>query len=324
MDNQATQATTQIGVLDQFQTEFVDFWDRLPNKGFFFALLACWLAVFQFLGNATFGYIDTPSLFRWMWVVYCGRDPEGDLGDDSIGLWVWALVLALAWWKHKELVDKPLALWWPGLLIMAVGMLMHIAGFVIQVPHISIFAMLVGIYGVMSLTWGREWAQKIWFPFFLLIFMVPLSRTLEPVTFYLRLAAMQIVEIICHYLLAIDVIREGTVLRDPSNRYQYEVVAACGGIRSFIAIGLMATVGAFVFFKQWWRRGVLLALVVPLAVAGNALRLLIIIVAADSFGQEAGKWVHDSSIISLLPYVPAIFGLMYVGQRLEEKKAEPA
>jgi exosortase len=320
MDNQAT---TDIGILDQFQNEFTEFWHRLPNKGFFFVLLLCWLAVFQFFGNATFGYIDTPSLFRWMWTVYWSRDAEGDLSDDSTGLWVPILVLGLIWWKHKELMTLRFELWWPGLFFIVAGILLHIVGFRIQIPHVSIMALLVGIYGLMSLAWGWAWARKIWFPFFLLIFLVPLSRTMEPLTFRLRLAAMQIVEFICHNLLAIDVIREGTILKDPSNRFHYEVVAACGGIRSFIAIGLMATVGAFLFLQQWWRRGILLALIAPLAVIGNALRLLAIVIAADLFGQNAGNWVHEGGplgLFSLLPYAPAIFGLIYIGQKLEEKK----
>ena len=43
-----------------------DCWRRLPNKAFFFVLLAAWLALFQFLGNPILGYVHTPSLFSWM------------------------------------------------------------------------------------------------------------------------------------------------------------------------------------------------------------------------------------------------------------------
>ena len=55
-------ATATTGILDELQTELVDGWRRLPNKGFFFLLLGAWLALFQFLGNSTFGFLDTPSL----------------------------------------------------------------------------------------------------------------------------------------------------------------------------------------------------------------------------------------------------------------------
>ena len=44
------------GVLEEFRLEFVDCWQRLPNKGFFLGLLAAWVALFQFLGNSTLGY----------------------------------------------------------------------------------------------------------------------------------------------------------------------------------------------------------------------------------------------------------------------------
>src|ERR1051325_4926313 len=198
MDNQAT---TDIGILDQFQNEFVAFWRRLPNKGFFFTLMLCWLAIFEFFGNATFGYIASPSLFRWMWTVYWSRDAEGNLSDDSTGLWVPILVLALAWWKHKELIQQRLELWWPGLFLVAGGVLLHVFGFVIQVPHVSILGLLLGLYGLMSLAWGWQWSRKIWFPFFLLIFLVPLSRTMEPITFRLRLLSAGIVEFISHDIL---------------------------------------------------------------------------------------------------------------------------
>jgi exosortase len=317
MDNQAT-----IGVLDQFQNEFVEFWRSLPNKGFFLVLLVCWLSLFHFFGNPTMGYVDTPSLYGWMLNSYFAHDVDGNLGDDSIGLWVPALVLGLFWWKHKELMSQPLKLWWPGLLLVAFGMVLHGVGYFIQQPRLSIVALLTGIYGLMGMAWGREWMLRIFFPFFLLMFLVPFSTLIEPITFPLRLLASRITEGICHVVLAIDVVREGTTLRSPGGQYQYDVAAACSGIRSLVAIGLMATVGAFVYFKQWRRRLVLFALVIPLAVAGNVLRLLNIIIAADFGGQSAGSYVHEGGpggILSLLPYVPAIFGLMYAGRWLEEK-----
>lgn len=322
MDDHST-----VGVLDQFQKEFAEFWGRLPNKGFFLALLAGWLALFHFFGNPTMGYVDTPSLYRWMANSYLARDLEGNLQDDSIGLWVPALVLGLIWWKQKELVAQPLRLWGPGLLLVVLGVCLHVVGFLIQIPVISIVALLTGIYGLMGMAWGRAWLQHVFFPFFLLIFLVPFSQHIDFITVPLRMQASKIVEGICQTVLSIDVVREGTMLKDPSNKYHYEVAAACSGIHSLIAVGLMATVAAFTCFKQWWRRGVLLALVIPLAVAGNVLRLTIIIVAAEFGGQSAGNYVHEGGpggLLSLLPYVPAIFGLMYAIRWLEEPKAKEA
>ena len=61
MENQKTASPPR-----NFGSEFLFYWQQLPHKGFFFVLLAAWLMLFQFLGNSTFGYVDTPSLFHWM------------------------------------------------------------------------------------------------------------------------------------------------------------------------------------------------------------------------------------------------------------------
>ena len=53
--------------LKHFWQDTAECWRRLPNKAFFFALLAAWLALFQFLGNAILGYVHTPSLFDWLY-----------------------------------------------------------------------------------------------------------------------------------------------------------------------------------------------------------------------------------------------------------------
>jgi len=315
------QATT--GILDGFQTVLVASWRRLPNKVFFFALLGVWLALFQFFGNATFGYVDTPSLFQWIANVCTVHLPDGSLTDDNLSLWIPVIVLSLFWWKREELIGLAFRTWWPGLSLVLCGMVLHMAGYIAQQPRISIAAMFVGIYGLTGVAWGPAWLRKSFFPYFLFIFCIPFSALLEPVTFPLRLLVTRIVEWICHFVLAIDVVRQGTQLRDPAGHYQYEVAAACSGIRSLVAIGLMATIGAFLCFKEWWRRGVLIASVVPLAVVGNAVRLLTIIVSAEVGGQKAGDYVHEGGpmgVISLLPYVPAFFGLLALGKWLKEPK----
>lgn len=314
MDNQAT-----AGVLGEFQTDFVALWRALPNKGFFFALTAAWLALFQFLGNSTFGYIDTPSLFRWMYNAYVTTTPTS---DDGHGIIIPFLVLALFWWKRRELLSVPLRTWWPGLGFVAAGLVFHVIGYITQQPRISVLALFVGIYGLMGLAWGRAWLRSSIFPFFLFLFCIPLGSLAEPITFRLRLLVCYLVEILTHYLLGIDVIRVGTQLLDPSGSYQYEVAAACSGIRSLVAIFLLATVYGFMTFRSAWQRGLIMASAVPFAVLGNLLRMLLIIVTAAIAGQQAGNFVHENTLISLVPYVPAILGLLLAGRWLG-RRGEP-
>jgi len=59
------------GVLEEFRIEFLNCWQRLPNKGFFLGLFAAWLALFRFLGKSTLGYIPTASLPALELPVWC-------------------------------------------------------------------------------------------------------------------------------------------------------------------------------------------------------------------------------------------------------------
>jgi exosortase len=293
-----------------------DCWRRLPNKGFFFVLLAAWLAVFHFFGSSLLGYIHSPSLFTGLYAAYNNPNPAS---DDGHGNFVPFLVVGLFWWKRKELLALPLQIWWWGLLILVAGMGLHVLGYALQQPRLSTVALFAGIYGLMGLAWGREWLRKSVFPFFLFVFSIPLGGTAAFITFPLRLLVTWLVAVTAH-LLGIDVIRVGTQLFDPLGAYQYDVAPACSGIRSLIAIFLLATVYGFITFRSPWKRLLLMALAFPFAVLGNLARMLFIITAAEIGGQKWGNYVHESSIFSLIPYLPAIIGLLAIGRWMEKRQ----
>jgi exosortase len=323
MNEQAT-----VGILDEFQTDFVEAWRQLPNKGFFFTLLAAWLLLFQFLGNSILGYVHTPSLFRWLWEGY--TSPNAAAENDRHGPLIPFVVLGLLWWKRKELFATPLKLWLPALALVVLGIVLHLGGYVLQEPRISVVALFTGIYGLTGLAWGREWLRRSFFPFFLFAFAVPMGDNLGFITFRLQLLVCVLVEAVSHNILAIDVIRQGTQLFHPSvipsEVYQYEVAAACSGIRSLIVFLLLATGYAFLTYRSWWKRILVISMAFPFAVLGNLLRMLCIIVAAEYFGgQKSGDYVHEGGplgILSLLPYVPAILGVLFLGGLFEKKLAD--
>src|ERR1017187_7393189 len=312
------------GILEDFRIEFLDCWQRLPNKGLFFGLLIAWLALFQFLGNSTLGYISTPSLLVWMHTIYSGDDASGS--DDGHGMFIPFVVLGLFWWKRKQLIALPLNTWWPGLLLLCLALGLHLFGYMAQQTRISIVALFAGIYGLMGLAWGRQWLRESFFPFFLFAFCVPLGWSAVSITFPLRLLVCRLVEWISGNLLQIDIVRDGTALMDPMRTYQYDVAPACSGIRSLFAIIAVSIIYAFLSFRTGWRRGLLIISAVPLAVLGNVVRMLTIIVAAEIWGQAGGEYVHEGGpygIISLLPYAAAFGGLLLLGYLLREEPLKP-
>jgi exosortase len=310
------------GILEEFRLEFLDCWHRLPNKAPFLILLAAWVALFQFLGNSTLGYVRTSSLFSFLYDAWSGGGGNLLQAEEGYAVLVPVVVAVLLWTRRRELMALNLVAWWPGLLVFALGIMLHVVGYTVQQPRLSTVGFFTGIYGLMGLAWGYALLRATFFPVVLFLFCVPIGSLAEPITFRLRLLVTQLVAFISHYLLAIDVKVQGNLLTDPSGRYQYEMAAACSGIRSLIATFALAVVLAFVSFQSNWKRLALILSAFPLAVLGNLLRMLAIIIAAEmggARGQEWGTYVHDGGpfgIFSLLPYVPAFIGLIMLERYL--------
>ena len=310
---------TTNGLLEEFRLESMAFCRRLPNKVPFLILFLAWLGLFEFRGNSTLGYVHTASLFGYMYDCAAGGGQSILQSEEGYSLLIPVVVLVLLWFKRRELMELELGCWWPSLLVLSLGIMLHLLGYAIQQTRISVVGFFVGLYGLTGLAWGYQWLRSTVFPFFLFGFCVPIGTLAEPVTFRLRLLVSQLVGLIAHYVLAIDVTVQGNLLIDPTGHYQYEIAAACSGIRSLIATLALAVIFGFVSFDKPWKRLVMIASAFPLAVLGNLLRMLTIVIAADIGGQDWGTYVHDGGpggVFSLLPYIPAFIGLILLERYL--------
>lgn len=286
-------------------------WRLLPNKWFYFSLTTAWVALFIFYGNTPLSYFDSASLPGWMFSQY--TSPSLDEGH---GLLIPFVVLALYWWKRKELTAQPAGLWWPALGMIVFALLMHFAGFMSQQQRLSVVAFFLGLYALTGLAWGWHWLKASFFPFFLLVFCVPISEFSGPLTLPLRLLVSRIVEIVAHLGLAPDLIREGNTLMDGQHTFAYEVAPACSGIRSLVALLALMTIYGFINFKPTWKRLIMMLIAVPLAVLGNVVRLCFTIAVAETFGQGAGKAVETK--FGFITFIVAVGCALLVARWLEK------
>lgn len=293
-------------------------WAQFPHREYFWALLAAWVVLFHVWGNSTLGYIKTGSLFGWMIHVY-EWSPE-----DQHGYFIPALVLMLLWWKRQELLPLPKAPWWPGLVLLAMASGLHVLGYLAQQARFSILGFYFGVYALTGLLWGWRWLKATAFPFCLFVFCVPVATQSETLTFPLRLVATHITVWLAHHGLGVPVIQNGTQIFDPTGRFQYEIAAACSGIKSLTALTVLTLIYGFMFFQPLWQRAVIVLMAVPAAILSNVLRLLMIVAAAQLFGQEGGNYVHDSSWLGLLPYVVGFAMVYLTGKCLQRRPAAPA
>ena len=313
--------TAQPSVMDEISR----LWAGLPDKPLFFALFITWLVFFHLLGNSTLGYIDTHSLYAWMnWTYSTSK-------DDELGYIIPLIVLGLCYWKRDTLLAVPKHNWWPALLLVTLALAIHLTGYVIQQARVSIVGFYFGIYSLTGLVWGPGWLKASFFPCLLFAFGVPVGTMAETVTVPLSHIASDITGWICGTLLGIDIIQEGVQISDSQRRYTYAIAAACSGLRSLIVTLAFFTIYGFVAFTKKWKTSLIILSAFPLAVAGNVLRLTLIILAAEMVetakpgdGQAAGNFVHDNGILSLLPYIPAFIGVFILGRIIkEDDQSEP-
>lgn len=249
-------------------------------------------ALFHFFGNANRGYIDTASLFYWWGFQWANPASETEHG--------W-LVLALSGWllwrnlrlhpvsspSRSQNPDTP----WPALLALAGGLALHAVGFAAQQARLSIVALLVFAWGVARLVGGRRWGAAALFPLGFLVFAIPVN-VLDTLGFWLRLWVLEAAGAIAH-LAGIEVLRSGTLLVAPDGRYNYDVAAACSGVRSLTAMAALSLLAGYISFHATWRRVLVLLLCFPLVYFGNVVRIVSIVFAGQLGGQAWGERVHD-------------------------------
>ena len=261
-------------------------------------------AVFQFSGNASRGYIDTASLFYWWGYQWANPASEAEHGWLILGLSGWLF------WRNLRNVgcgvrsaecgepasrDQPSpGLWLTGLgppSGMIGGLAVHLLGYALQQTRISIVGFLIFTWGVLALAGGRRWGRAAVFPLVFMIFAIPLD-VLDTVGFHLRLGVIEVAWRLAH-AVGIDVIRNGTQLMSPDGGFQYDVAAACSGMRSLMALAALSLLLGYLNFRSWPVRALVGLLCFPFAFVGNVVRIFAIIVMAEWQGQAAGVKTHD-------------------------------
>ena len=282
-------------------------WQKLPHKSVFLVGAIALAMLFHFLGNATFGYVDTSSAFEWAYNAYNAKYSE-----DGHGNLIPFAVVALLVWKRKELAKLNFESWWPGLAFLGLGLGMHMVGFIAQQTRISLLGMFVALYGLMGFCWGLAWLRATFFPYILFLFCVPIGSLAQPITFPLRVLVSTLAAGFSDTILQIEVVRQGTLIMDANEKFTYDVAAACSGIRSLMTLVPLTLAFGFIAYQAWWKRILLILLSVPLAVAGNTLRIILVIIIGDEFGQDAGAyWEQKLGFVTFLVAILGIFALDY-------------
>lgn len=297
------------------------------------AVVLCGLAgliVFQWFGNGTRGYIHTSSLFYWWGYQWFNPQSETQHGPMILAVSAW-----LFWRGARQMRSAEGGMrkaghrgqttfnvrWWTSVLVA--GLAVHALGYLLAQTRISIVGFLLFAWGLAGFAGGRPWARVAAFPLVFLVFSIPLN-VLDTVGFHLRLGVIEVAWRLAH-LVGIDVIRNGTQLMSPDGGFQYDVAAACSGVRSLMALAALSLLLGYLSFRSWWVRLGVGLLCFPYAFIGNVARIFAIIVMAEWRGQAAGLRTHDVMGFGVFVIVLGLVQLtVWWGQRLAERRARSA
>ncbi len=138
---------------------------------------------------------------------------------------------------------------------------------------------------------GAGWMRLLAFPFALLVFMVPLP---DIILMYFEDLLMRASVGLTHVLFQLagtPVLRNGQVVELPG--MTLEVARNCSGIRSSLVLLITSLIASYLFLKSTWHRSILMAMVIPLGIFRNAIRVLVIGLLCVRIGPHMiDSWIH--------------------------------
>ncbi|MGH9417127.1 MAG: exosortase/archaeosortase family protein [Terriglobales bacterium] len=212
--------------------------------------------------------------------------------------------------RLRALPLRPTA-WGAAVVAAAIVMLLvgHLAAELL-LPRLSLLLIFAGLLLALG---GWRWLRALTFPLAYLLFMIPL-----PALIY-NLATLPLQDIATRTGVAmvawtgLPILRQGNLIALPATIL--DVVAACSGIRSLLALLALAAAYGYLAEGSAWRRWVLLAAMFPLAVVSNAARIACTILLSFPLGEAASHGVWHL-LTGLEVFVVAVAGLMLLQRAL--------
>ncbi len=232
------------------------------------------------------------SAFRWM--ILRWSDSTFTMGDYSHG-WLIPLVSGWALWlKRDEARRMPKKVFWPAAALVAFGLLMHWIGVRAQQPRLSLGAFIILLWAIPCFLYGRGMGRLLLFPCGYLIFCIPLNF-FDSFSFQLRILATAISTGLLNGV-GIEVVRSGSSIHAANGAFALEVADPCSGIRSLLAMIALTAAYSYFVSGRLWKKTTLFFSAIPLAIAGNIVRVMSIALVARFAGQEkAIHYYHDYS-----------------------------
>lgn len=222
------------------------------------------------------------------------------------------LAAFLAWQRRAVWGARPCAVDRAGWWLLAPALVLHLAGAALMIDSWSAASLALAVPGALWLACGRARLAGQWPIVGLVLFAIPLPLYAEGrLAFELKEIAVRGGSWLANTVGA-DVLRFGDRLQPRGMQESLYVAAACGGLRSLLA--MLALGYCLAFFTGppgALRRVLLLAVAAPLAIAANVVRIAVLCVMARirgvAFAENTGHTI--ANVVEWLGLVGALVAI---------------
>lgn len=227
------------------------------------------------------------------------------------GEWQYCLVVPLVagWlaWRQRDFLAKlPVQGSWLGVPVLILGICCYWAGYKVDTGYLGYAALQVFLAGLILLLGGKQWMRALFIPWLFLAFAWPLFPLDNLLAARLKIPTAQIAGGLLN-LVGVPCVREGSTLQSVADtvaglqqgeKFTLDVSDSCSGMRSLYALIMTGVLYSMVALKGTGPRLLLAFSTIPLAVAGNVVRLLMLAVGCLVAGQEfaVGKQIHGKLV----------------------------
>jgi exosortase len=260
------------------------------------------------------------ALLLVYWSVLRGLISAWSTDDNySHGFFIVPLALYFVWERRGKIAAVPIRPSAVGLVVVAVSLLLLIAGLLGAELFLSRVSILGAIAGTILFLYGWPMLGVLLFPLAFMLLMIPLPAIIfNKIAFPLQLLASHVGESTIS-AMNIPILREGNVLILANATL--EVAEACSGIRSLVSLFTLGIVFGYFVDRRPWVRAIIALSAIPVAILANGLRVASAGVAAHNFGAAGVEGLfHEFSgwVVFVLAFL-----MMFAVQRLLHRLLPP-
>jgi exosortase len=212
------------------------------------------------------------------------------------------------WAAAKEPANS--GVWWA-----VAGLLLYVLSVRMLQPRLAIFALPLIVYGSVVYLWGRNVGRLLIFPCLFLLFMTPMGNIVQNTAGLQSktATAIRVMSTVCGIPIDVD----GAMIRSPDGRFEpMEVAGGCSGIRSLMAMLMLAALYAEFTMKTPVKKFVLFGSAIVFALLGNFARVFSVVVFARFLDPKTATGLyHDWSGFVFFPV--AVLAMVGTGNLLE-------